>query len=338
MQRPIFLRAFSKLVQWEAAEPAARCLDGRHLKHVMLSSENFASRESIKVPRLAVVDEHLLALTTSLPDATIRSSVAHGKTARTSWKLYVENDCNYVHRHTIKITYVRLDASTQGTPQYASVSFFEKNEDGKIIVFTGFKTLSFGNDVLRWRPSGDFNKERTVGVRIRPMEYIPIPTLDADLVPTDVKFLVDGECVPPHRSFLSIASPTFNRMLNGDFREARSDTVPIADVSASDFRDFLAWLYGNPSIVNDDNVMGLLRLSDQYLVEPLKQRCLSYVRYCEKVPLIEKFVAAERYNADSLQRYLVDCLTRADAQKLVKDTSINALNSFILKFLELLAT
>lgn len=39
-------------------------------------------------------------------------------------------------------------------------------------------------------------------------------------------------------------------MLNGDFREARSDTVPIADVSASDFRDFLAWLYGNPSIVN----------------------------------------------------------------------------------------
>lgn len=47
--------------------------------------------------------------------------------------------------------------------------------------------------------------------------------------------------------------------------------------------------------------MGLLRLSDQYLVEPLKQRCLSYVRYCEKVSLAEKFVVAERYNADSLQ-------------------------------------
>lgn len=58
-------------------------------------------------------------------------------------KLYVENDCNYVHRHTIKITYVRLDASTQGTPQYASVSFFEKNEDGKIIVFTGVRRIFY---------------------------------------------------------------------------------------------------------------------------------------------------------------------------------------------------
>ncbi|KAH7702579.1 Protein BATH-33 [Aphelenchoides avenae] len=126
-------------------------------------------------------------------------------------------------------------------------------------------------------------------------------------------------------------------MLNGSFRESSADTITIADVSANDFRDFIAWLYGNQNVVNDDNAMGLLRLSDQYLVEPLKQRCLSYVRYCEKVSLAEKFVVAERYNADSLQRYLVDYLTRADAQKLIKDPSISAINSFTLKFLESLA-
>lgn len=107
--------------------------------------------------------------------------------------------------------------------------------------------------------------------------------------------------------------------------ESSSDILLIADVSANDFRDFLAWLYGNYNVVNgettlyqerflfpklrgrlfcfflDDNFMVLLRLSDQYLVEHLKQRCLAYVRYCEKVSLADKFVIAERYNAEALQ-------------------------------------
>lgn len=44
-------------------------------------------------------------------------------------------------------------------------------------------------------------------------------------------------------------------MLNGSFRESSADTITIADVSANDFRDFIAWLYGNQNVVNGEMII-----------------------------------------------------------------------------------
>jgi hypothetical protein len=56
-----------------------------------------------------------------------------------------------------------------------------------------------------------------------------------------------------------------------------------------------------PSSVNlsclEDNVLELLALADRFLVDSLIEQCLLYVRFCERIPLIDRLLLAEKHKA-----------------------------------------
>lgn len=73
--------------------------------------------------------------------------------------------------------------------------------------------------------------------------------------------------------FLSARSPVFERMFNGNFREATSASQEIEDISADTFEEFLYFLYAGDFRNKDFPVDELIRVADRYEVMDLVEAC-----------------------------------------------------------------
>ncbi|XP_052120097.1 uncharacterized protein LOC113218321 [Frankliniella occidentalis] len=95
----------------------------------------------------------------------------------------------------------------------------------------------------------------------------------------DVKLVVDGVELDAHRTVLAARSPVLNKMLTGDYKEAREGRVeldldgtsPAALRAAVD--KFLEYLYTDRIQDWGDSEIDLLRLADLYMVPELRADC-----------------------------------------------------------------
>jgi hypothetical protein len=96
---------------------------------------------------------------------------------------------------------------------------------------------------------------------------------------SDVTFEIEGKLLYAHTCILMARCEPLDCMLNGPMRESNDSIVKISDTTYECFKAFLEYLYTdsvealNQFDVDINFALDLLSLADQYLVEPLKQKC-----------------------------------------------------------------
>ncbi|XP_067667771.1 BTB and MATH domain-containing protein 38-like [Haliotis asinina] len=95
---------------------------------------------------------------------------------------------------------------------------------------------------------------------------------------SDVALVVEGKKLHVNKTVLSLASPVFERMFFGEFKEKTLSEVPLPGKTYADMTELLRCIY--PSMYNpitDNNIEVLLELAEEYDITSLKERCRTFV-------------------------------------------------------------
>ncbi|EGG17941.1 hypothetical protein DFA_08942 [Cavenderia fasciculata] len=91
---------------------------------------------------------------------------------------------------------------------------------------------------------------------------------------SDIAFVVEGKRIPAHRNILSVRSNYFKSLFTNGLKESFEKDIIIKDEKYDDFIALIRFIYtGDEGYVNLENCMGLLHLSDCYLISRLKIVC-----------------------------------------------------------------
>jgi len=77
-----------------------------------------------------------------------------------------------------------------------------------------------------------------------------------------------------HRLLLSLVSPVFTRMFDGEFKEHSEREIILQGKTSESILELLKYIYPqfNGQITND-NIEDFLQLADEYMIDHLKQPC-----------------------------------------------------------------
>ncbi|XP_072023217.1 uncharacterized protein [Amphiura filiformis] len=110
-----------------------------------------------------------------------------------------------------------------------------------------------------------------------------ISKLRTDSANTDVTLKIGSKSFQVHKLILSAASPVFNRMFHGNWKENEAKAVELQEdhpECEAVFDTFLDFIYGkNNGVVsiNDKNVLPLITLADKYGVDGLTKNCTLFL-------------------------------------------------------------
>ena len=91
---------------------------------------------------------------------------------------------------------------------------------------------------------------------------------------TDVVFVIEDHKLHLNKVILSFASPIFDKMLYGDFKEKSQTEINLPGKKCEDFIAFLLCIYPNTmEEVRSDNVEIILPLAVEYQVQQLINKC-----------------------------------------------------------------
>ena len=99
---------------------------------------------------------------------------------------------------------------------------------------------------------------------------------------SDVVLVVENEKFHVHRSILSLQSPVFKAMLNGNFKDAQQDKIELKGDKYAAMVQFLKLLYPATMFdedvgeveIDDVNILGILQLADKYGTMNIIKRCI----------------------------------------------------------------
>ena len=101
---------------------------------------------------------------------------------------------------------------------------------------------------------------------------------------SDVKFFVpesigvgERKVIPAHRFVLSISSPVFLAMFNGDLAETHSGCIDLPDCEYRGLLEFFRYVYSDVVHLKGSNVLQVLYLAKKYMVPSLADKCLKYL-------------------------------------------------------------
>ncbi|XP_052133140.1 kelch-like protein 34 [Frankliniella occidentalis] len=103
----------------------------------------------------------------------------------------------------------------------------------------------------------------------------------------DVKLVVDGVELPAHRNVLAARSPVLDKMLTGDFREAREGRVELVDFSRAAVERFLEYLYTDQIEDWGNMELELVQLASKYMVPELRTECSLRLWSCDAPRAVE---------------------------------------------------
>ncbi|KGL75813.1 Kelch-like 30, partial [Tinamus guttatus] len=95
---------------------------------------------------------------------------------------------------------------------------------------------------------------------------------------SDVTLLVGGREFPCHRGVLALCSHYFDAMFSGSFVESITARVEIKDVDPSALEVLLDFAYTGKITINQANVEGLIRTSNQLHFPTIQKVCSRYLR------------------------------------------------------------
>lgn len=106
-----------------------------------------------------------------------------------------------------------------------------------------------------------------------PLEYFTDSTNTIN-IQADVILKVGNQNFYCHRLLLSLVSPVFFRMFNGQFKEHDEREIVLEGKSSESILELLKYIYPQfNGQITDDNIEDFLQLADEYMIEHLKQPC-----------------------------------------------------------------
>ena len=112
---------------------------------------------------------------------------------------------------------------------------------------------------------------------ISPLEYFTDSSNTINFK-SDVILVVENQRFYCHRLLLSLVSPVFARMFDGQFKEHEEQEVPLEGKTSESIIELLKFIYPqfNGQITNE-NIENLIKLADEYMIEHLKQPCKNFL-------------------------------------------------------------
>lgn len=112
---------------------------------------------------------------------------------------------------------------------------------------------------------------------ISPLEYFTDSTSTINFK-SDVILIVENQRFYCHRLLLSLVSPVFARMFDGQFKEHDEQEVILEGKTTQSIIELLQFIYPqfNGQVTNE-NIEDLLKLADEYMIEHLKQPCKTFL-------------------------------------------------------------
>ena len=107
---------------------------------------------------------------------------------------------------------------------------------------------------------------------------------------SDVVLIVEGEGFHVHRWMLSLQSPVFSGMFNGNFKDSSQEKIELKDDKHEAMLPFLKLLYppnmlkddGKPSVeINNENILSIVELADKYEAKNILTQCLTSVKHLQ---------------------------------------------------------
>ena len=108
---------------------------------------------------------------------------------------------------------------------------------------------------------------------------------------SDVILVVEGKEFHVHRCILSLQSPYFNAMFNGNFKDSSTEKIELKDDKHEAMLPFLQLLYpanmldednGKHKVdINSENVVSIAELADKYEARNVIKQCLTCVKYLQ---------------------------------------------------------
>jgi hypothetical protein len=93
-------------------------------------------------------------------------------------------------------------------------------------------------------------------------------------VKSDVILIVGKVKFYCHRLLLSLVSPVFTRMFDGEFKEHHAREIILEGKTSESILELLKYIYPQfHGQINNDNIEDFLLLADEYMIEHLKQPC-----------------------------------------------------------------
>jgi len=108
---------------------------------------------------------------------------------------------------------------------------------------------------------------------LSPYEYFTDSTNTIN-IKSDVILKVGKEKFYCHRLLLSLISPVFARMFDGEFKEHNEQEINLEGKTSESILELLKYIYPqfNGQVTND-NIEDFLQLADEYMIDHLKQPC-----------------------------------------------------------------
>jgi hypothetical protein len=108
---------------------------------------------------------------------------------------------------------------------------------------------------------------------LSPLEYFT-DSSNIINIKSDVVLIIGKEKFYCHRLLLSLVSPVFTRMFDGEFKEHSEREIILEGKTSESILELLKYIYPqfNGQITND-NIEDFLQLADEYMIDHLKQPC-----------------------------------------------------------------
>ncbi|CAL2033874.1 unnamed protein product [Caenorhabditis brenneri] len=120
----------------------------------------------------------------------------------------------------------------------------------------------------------------------------------------DIVLIVEGKKFYCSKIDLARHSGILKSLLFGPYQERDKKEIELKEVSAIDFNNFLMLIHG-ASEVDDDNVKGLLELSNMWLAPAVLKRCSEFLKYNSKKSIRDRFELAAQYGFEDVKKFII---------------------------------
>ena len=144
---------------------------------------------------------------------------------------------------------------------------------------------------------------------------------------SDVVLVVEDERLHVHRAVLAMWSPVFEKMFTSEFQEKDEKEIPLPGKKSTEVKELLLMIY--PAVaekqtnVTEENCYFLVRLTHEYQMEAMLQRCedfiVSKLKTKPKYAVLGELVFAQTYKLEKLKRASVDRAFYLRLNELKKD-------------------
>ena len=131
---------------------------------------------------------------------------------------------------------------------------------------------------------------------------------------SNICFSVDEKRLYASKMILSMWSPVFEAMFGDDFKEKNAKEIKLPEKKYNDVLELLKVLHPPNKDIDDDNVLAILPLAQEYQIEKVTERCEEHL--LNSASTIKNYLIAQQFNLKKLLDSNMSYLKRAPITRL----------------------